>query len=375
MAIATLYTTQYGAGLLAKKGWVDTVKFWSASDADRNYAVGAEQILIPYLGGGDQLTPKTAAYCGVSNYEGMLTNPTSTEIKELTQNGVLYFNRVNCDNEFSTPQLTVNIHIQRWINELRQAIVDGYDFNMAETVQKVIYDYMNVSIREMDIVSSDYVNIGETTDFNVSYVPTSTVDIINYKSLSPLFVEYNGQNRTVYQGSSRFNSPLRLSFSTATINGKVTNGMSSILTLSPDYWGYYTDLGFVPNFREVEIKVDAYEYIYPAVSIGGNIFWLNSNTTYNVKSGDQIGWYMNFVNDEGKTALEELIDRLILYFKTSGNLVDGIYNIPLNFNVTLTGNKVNNLDIFGNNIVMNFIFDSSDTTLPITDAEIVEIVN
>jgi len=372
MAQVTTYITNYGSKLMAQKGLVNTLAYWSISDADRNYAITAEQNVLPHIAGLDTLSTKTNSYCGIANYDGMMTNPTQGEIRNLIQSGLLTFYKVDCDDEFSTPQLTINFNVMRWLNELSLAITNGYSFNMEATTQKTIWDYFNVTVREKDILTNNYKNVSETTDFDISYVPRSKQDMINYRSISPLYITTNGDGRKLYNGigNGRFTSPLRVSFVTSEINGKVIDGISSVVTLAPDYWGYKTNLGFINDLISVEQNTDLYSEIYPAVSIGGKIFYLNNNTLYNTKSQDRIGYLLNFFDDEGKSALQELIDRTYLYFKTAGNLIDDKYYIPLNFDIRLTGKNINGLDIFGNQVKMNFILDPSD----IMSTEIIELV-
>jgi hypothetical protein len=69
-----------------------------------------------------------------------------------------------------------------------------------------------------------------------------------------------------------------------------------------------------------------------------------------------------------------LLDRMYLYFKTNAKPVDGKYYLTLNFDARLTGREINDLEIFGNNLIINFVLDVNDTTLPTSDAEIIEIL-
>lgn len=111
------------------------------------------------------------------------------------------------------------------------------------------------------------------------------------------------------------------------------------------------------------------------MSIGGTIYDLRSNKLYNTKSNDQIGYFMNFFNTNGQSALKGLTDRLYLYFKSNGQLVDGKYQVPLNFDMTLANRTINNLnEIYGNKLVINFILDPTDSLVPSSEGEIIELV-
>lgn len=376
MANVTLYTTKYGAELLAKKGWVDTLVSFSVSDSNRNYAISAKQDIIPNLAGLDSLTPKTAAYCSTAKYQGMLTNPSKEEIQNMLQSGVVTFHKTDCKDEFSTPQLTANFHVNRWMNQLKASIIAGYSYDIVAKTKLDLYHNLSFTVNEKNLVTSTNEKVSETTDLKIAYVPASKLDSQIYSSISPLYVQVNGAEKGLVSriGSERFSSPLRLGFSSTLIGGKQINGSSMIISLQPDFFGYKTDLGFISNMKQVEANPEIYQYIYPALSIANKIFTLKGKVSYNVASGDQIGYFMNFVDDSGKTALAEMVDRLGLYFKSSASLVEGKYVSPLRFSAKLTGNNVNNIEHFGNDLVVNFIYDPNDTMVPTSDGEIISIV-
>ena len=177
MANITLYTTKYGAELLGKKGWLDTIQYFSLGDSGRNYAVTADQTIIPSIAGLDALTPKTASYCSKAGYQGMMTNPTTQEIQDLIQNGIVFFNKEDCADEFKDPNLTVNFHVMRWINYLNQALTNGYSFDMIEKVTMDIFDYISLTVREKNFTTGTFDDINNTTDFKISYVFSSKEDI------------------------------------------------------------------------------------------------------------------------------------------------------------------------------------------------------
>ena len=379
MANITLYTTKYGAELLGKKGWLDTIQYFSLGDSGRNYAVTGDQTIIPSIAGLDALTPKTAAYCSKAGYQGMMTNPTTQEIQDLIQNGIVFFNKEDCADEFKDPNLTVNFHVMRWINYLNHALTNGYSFDMTEKVTMDIFDYISLTVREKNFTTGTFDDISNTTDFKISYVFSSKEDINRYRSINPLFMRVDkGGEKYLYEGfgSTRFWSPLRLGATSALVGGKQIDGTNLRISLQPDYWGYNTNFGFVTNFEEVESKTDYYDWIYPAMSIGGTIYDLRSNKLlYNTKSKDQIGYFMNFFNTNGQSALKGLTDRLYLYFKSNGQLVDGKYQVPLNFDMTLANRTINNLNkIYGNKLVINFILDPTDSLVPSSEGEIIELV-
>lgn len=374
MANITLYTTKYGAELLGKKGWLDTIQYFSLGDSGRNYAVTADQTIIPQMAGLDALTPKTAAYCATANYQGMMTNPTTQEIQDLIQNGIVFFNKEDCADEFKEPNLTVDFHVMRWINLLKSAISNGYSFDMSEKVTMDVFDYVSLTVREKNFTNGTFDDISNTTDFKISYNLSSTQDINRYRSINPLFIMVNNSGvKQLYEGfgSTRYWSPLRLGFTSSLIGGKQIDGTNFRVSIQPDYWGYNTSQGFVTDFATIESNPDFYDWFYPAMSIGGRIYDLRSNILYNTKSNDQIGYFMNFFNSDGQSALEGLTNRLYLYFKSEGQLIDGKYQLPLNFDVMLTNRTINNLNnIYGNKLMINFILDPTD----LSSGQIIELI-
>ena len=107
----------------------------------------------------------------------MMTNPTTQEIQDLIQNGIVFFNKEDCADEFKDPNLTVNFHVMRWINYLNQALTNGYSFDMIEKVTMDIFDYISLTVREKNFTTGTFDDINNTTDFNISYVFSSKEDI------------------------------------------------------------------------------------------------------------------------------------------------------------------------------------------------------
>jgi hypothetical protein len=245
---------------------------------------------------------------------------------------------------------------------------------MSERLSQTLWSYVSASKQVLDLTTNDYKDVEQITNIGLSYVPATDEDLKYYQMLSPRYVEKNAKESTVvYLNGLRYTSPFELTFSSNNVNGSTVFGTSGILSLLPGQWGYYAD-GEILSISDVEkSNPDKWKNISPAVQVGKNYYYLNSNNLYNTKNG-LIG-YLNAmvnINGDGTTPLNALIEQARLFFKTAGTLdINGNYIIPITFNVNVNSEITNRIStVKGNRVSMIFSYNQSDTT-----SEIIEVIN
>jgi len=362
--------TPKGYERLAKSGLIDTVKYYSFGDQNKIYSVTAENTIIPTITGEHKQI--TNATCGQADYNGMFANPpVESEIIDARSRVEVNYNRIDCDNEFVTPNLNLRVNINTWLNSLLSA---SYSFNMSETLTQVLWDYVSANIQTLDLTTKNYRTTKTVTNTKFSYVPETDVDMIYYKLFSPKYVSVvNGQERHLINNTgSRWQSPFIFTLSTDNVNGDFVNGTSGLLSLVPGNWGYWANNNFVSVETVENGDTNIWETIYPAVQIGSSYYYLTNNTVWNTPQG-LIGYLLNTTKTDGsgESAITALVTQAILFFKSNGNLSDGKYIIPINFITNVISKELNNInEIIGNKVSIEFSYDPNDTT-----SDIVQLIN
>lgn len=360
--INTAFTLK-GLDIVSKYGVLNSIQYWAPSDNSHLYNVTASENIIPLING---TRPITTAFCGQGNYNGMFNSLTPQEVVNLTSRTLISFIKTNCADEFSVSSPHFVVNINSWIHELSNLV---YSFDM-DGLTKPIWNYLSGTVQKRNLTTSDFKSVTNITDFEkISYKFNTEEDFLNYQLISPLYVESNGGVSKVVDNSSnnQYPSPLLLSFTTAAINGSnFVNGTSGLLTLRPNGWFYWTDKG-IQDIITVENNPGGYTWIYPATLIGSKYYYLPDNELFSAKS-DYIGYLMKMVDtvDGTTTAIQGLINQLILFFKTKAQLQsDGTYRLRISMTAEITDTRINGSKINGNNLIIDFIYNETDNTSPI----------
>ena len=369
MANSTITSlTKRGYQALNEKGLVDTIKFYSLGDSNQIYTVNAVNNVIPKITG-DHTQITSIPSCGKAQYDGIFANtPTTAEIVDARSRAIVEFNRIDCTNEFVTQSLNLRVNLNSWFNQLNSAT---YSFNMVESLNQTLWDYISVTIQTLDLSIKDYTSVNQFTNTKFSYVPASVVDFNNYQLFSPKFVVSNGkEKRMVNKTGNRFPSPFLYHLSTNNVQGDVVNATNGSVSLVPGNWGYWANGNFVSIETLETSDSNNWDTIYPAVQINNAYYYLPINNVWNTTNG-LIGYMLNMVNVDGsgETALTALINSGILFMKSSGTLnAQGAYEIPITFNVNVASNLINNIsNVIGNTVTVNFSYDPNNITSDIIE--------
>lgn len=361
MAETTIAFTKIGWMTLINQGLVETLKYYSFNDSNNLYNITATNSILPKVTGSHfQITN---AFCGKAQYNGMYpTKPVTAEINNAISRLVYNFNKTDCSYEFSQPNLVLKVNINDWLNELESLNYSSYSYNMSETLTQTLWDFVSVTTQKLDLTTNNYENVNSLTNLNLSYTPITNIDLTNYNILSPKNVRVNNNSKELMYSPTKFASPFLFTLSTENINGSYIYGTSGKISLVHDGFGYLIGPTSNGNFQSIATvensDYNTLESITPAVKIGSDYYHVTSNTSWNTKNG-LIGWMLNMVNykDPSKTALQALIERTILFFKSEGELINGSYVIPVSFNVTATEPTINNItNIVGNMVTIQFSY-------------------
>lgn len=370
--MAEIFTslTPLGYTELAKVGLINSIKYYSFGDQNEIYSVVAKNDIIPAITG--EHTQITLADCGKADYDGIFPNqPVESEIVDTRSRVEINYNRIDCDNEFTVPNLRVQVNINSWLNQLLSA---NYSFNMSESLTQVLWDYVSANIQTLDLTTKNYKTTNIVTNTKFSYVPETDVDASYYAKLSPKYVEiFNGKEKKLVNHTGlRYTSPFIFTLTTNVVNGDVINGTSGLFSLVPGNWGYWANGSFVSVETVENSDTNIWETIYPAVQIGSKYYYLTNNTVWNTTNG-LIGYLLNMTNTDGsgESAIQALVTQAILFFKTNGKLSNNKYEIPINFITNVVSKEINNIEeVIGNRVSVNFSYDPNDIT-----SEIVQLIN
>lgn len=362
MADMTMALTRKGWETLIRHGLnPDTLKYYSLSDQKNLYNITATNDIIPNITGSHFQITNT--FCGYAKYRGMYpTKPNHTETINDISRLIYFFNKTDCDDQFSQPNLVLRVNINDWLESFSGI---SYSYNMTETLSQILWNYVSVTIQKLDLPTNNYVDVNSLTNINLSYTPNTESDYINYIKLNPKLVRVNDNNtKKLTYTPTKFASPFLFPLTTENINGTYVPGTQGSINLVPDRWGYLIGEVGQGNFQSianVENNVDPnsnFSSITPAVQIGNSYYYATSNTSWNTQNG-LIGWMHKMVHylDPNKTALDALIQQAILFFQSEGQLINGSYIIPITFNVMATEPSINNINnIVGNKVTIEFSY-------------------
>lgn len=359
--MATIYTslTPLAHQTMFNGGLKNNIMYYSFNDTWHLYNVTATNNVIPSVTG--ERLEVTLASCSKAEAPILFSEkPTESEIKNAKSRVKVLYNGTNCGNQFSTPNLNIKVNINSWLHELSSLT---YGFNMTQSLTQVLWDYISAEVQTLDLVSSDYKTTNITTNLKFSQVPKTEEDFRKYTLFSPRYVvDVNGQKRVEYNNGVKYPSPFIFTFGSNNFNGINIPGTSGLLSLVPGEWGYIADGIFLPiETVEGASNLDQWNTVLPAVKVGNGIYSLNNNGFWDTQNG-LIGYLMNMVDSNGKNAVQALIEQVILFMKTNGDLnSDGSYSIKTEFTTNIASSETNNIDKkIGNNIIVNFSYNPTD---------------
>ena len=359
--------TPEGWQTLINKGFVPTLKYYSFGDNPNLYNISATNNILPRKTGSH--VQITGGYCAKAQYDGILPNPPApSEILDAKSRLFVYFNSVDCANEFTQPNLSLRINVNSWLQELNSAT---YSYNMSESLNQKLWSFISVALQRLDWTSKDYVTVNTFTNLGLTYVPVTEQDSINYNLISPkaVRVDSDGTRRLTNVAGQKYSSPHLFTLDTNNINGDFIYGTSGVFSLVPDTWGYWVNGNNFLSIEDVEnADTSLFDSIFPAVQIGNKYYYLPNNTNWNTTNG-LIGYMLQMVSvtNNSQTALQALIENSRLFFKANGKMNSlGSYVIPVSFKVMPTNTQINNVNtIVGNIVNIEFSYNPSDTTSPI----------
>ena len=359
--------TPDGWQTLINKGFVPTLKYYSFGDNPNLYNISATNNILPKKTGTH--VQLTGAYCAKAQYDGILPNPPApSEISDAKSRLFVYFNSIDCTNEFTQSNLSLRVNINTWLNELNSAT---YSYNMSESLSQKLWSFISVGLQNLDWTIKDYVTVNTFTNVGLTYIPVTKQDSVNYNLISPKAVRVgsDGTRKLTNVAGQKYSSPFVFSLNTGNINGDFIYGTSGVLSLLPDTWGYWVNGNNFVSIEEVEDADNSlFDSIFPAVQIGNKYYYLPNNTSLNTTNG-LVGYTLQMVNvtNNSQTALQALIENSKLFFKANGKVNStGSYVIPVSFKVTPTNSQINNVStIVGNIVNLEFSYDPNDTTSPI----------
>jgi len=359
--------TERGYETLLKGGFVDNIKLCRLLDNSHIYSVTAPQNLIPKITGTH--TNITTASCGYANSGPVFTTKAvPSEIQNLTSQ--VQINLVNEEclyGDFNVSNLNLNINLSPWFEQLKAAT---YSYGMSESLSLNLWDFIEVTIQTLNLSTKTYENVETLTNLNLSYMFKTDVDKVNFTKFSPLWVQINGTQRSVYDNTGvMYGSPFMLLFSSYPVANNYVVGASGNLTMHPNGgWGYWvvspTGAGqFLPTSTVENQDLANYSEIYPAAIVNNETYYLTDNVSYETKN-PTIGYALKMTNvrGNGETMLTGLVNNAILFCKKHFNYdsVNNRYTLPINLQVNPTNQKINYITKkFGGSISLNFIYDTN----------------
>jgi len=365
---ATLQTalTPLGWQTLIRSGLEDEIVFYKIDDYTHNYLVTEGEVIVPPVVGSHSVI--TTSECAFANYSGVYaTKPVREEVKNVLSKVQYSFINEDCSyGDFDVPNLTLNIYVDRWLQQLASAT---YSFNMTESLSTDLWDYVTATVKTLNLTTKTYTDVSYITNMGINYRFKTDFDRQNFEKLSPVVVtiEQGNQKKVVDKSNIKFGSPFGVLFSTYPVNGFNTVGTAGRFIMKPNKFGYWVNKSSFLTTTEVETSdLSRFTTVNPAAIVGSNIYYLPSNTTYQTKNG-LIGYAMHMVNvnGNGETMLTGLINQAKLFFKYYGifDSLNNYYTLPINMEVMGTNQEINYItNKIGGNIKLNFIYNPNNTT-------------
>lgn len=367
MAIELTTTlTPLGYQTLMKNGLTNTIKYYEFFDNTHNYLADAtsapENLIFGVIGSHYQITTSKVSF---ADYRGIfVAPPTPNEVLAVTSRVQFSFTKTDCNYSFEQPNVSLNIHIARWLNALAAST---YSSNMSPGLTLRLLDYVTASIQTLNVATQQYETTNVINNLAITWQPKTQQDINNLGLLSPYFVNALSSTSKVMTDNSNisFGSPHILTFSTNSVNGAPVNGTSVNFSFIPKF-GYWVNGNTFLSVKIVEESDSTiYSSIIPAAKVGNSIYYLSSTTPYPTTAG-LVGYALSgFINIDGsgETLLTGMINASKLFFNAYGEVSGTKYSIPVNFNLIAGNSQINAItNRFGGELNLNFVYDKSDTT-------------
>jgi hypothetical protein len=228
-------------------------------------------------------------------------------------------------------------------------------------------------LEQEDVVNGGFNTLDNIQELDVRINFNSETDKNNYTSFSNRYVEITGSGAQIFRNGRTgvYNSPFQLDFVSFNAGSSFVPGSGLKLSMMPDEFGYTVDGDYYTlsdaNNLFTQNGMNSYDKIIPTTKIGTTSYFLDTFTNYNTADPLLGQFTYGFKTSDGtRTVLEDLIERGVLYMKTKGTLVDGVYTLPIGYKIDLLGDAEFNLaynnNNYGGGVLLEFVYDPTDIT-------------
>jgi hypothetical protein len=367
-----LYITEEGYRSMLTKGLSSAITQFSMTDQYEIYGLDSLPTLPNLTGTKFSLGGANPA-CNLAGYQGIPQNPLPPEVNNALNRrvGVNIFSS-DCDGGFDLNGVTIKFHVNRYFNFLQTFLTQSYNFSFEGLTQQ-FYDYTYGTLEQEDVINGGFNILDNVQELDVRINFNSETDKNNYTSFSNRYIEVIGSGAQIFRNGRTgvYNSPFQLDFVSFNAGSSFVPGSGLKLSMMPDEFGYTIDGDYYTltnaNNLFTQNGMNNYEKIIPTAKIGATSYFLDTFTNYNTIDPLLGQFTYGFKTSDGtRTLLEDLIERGILYMKTKGELVGGVYKLPIGYKIDLYGNEEFNLaynnNNYGGGVQLEFVYDSTDAS-------------